>query len=136
MESAGISPENRDFRELLKKRISYDLNKTYNKALPISYRTRASNGGVSNASVDYFGRPVQFRYGINGNTLPDYIQNDWTSILFHEFGHNIFEDTTPFSKYIQGHSTTLRRNYPLEFTKPEYVLQSYDPNTTVGYLSN
>lgn len=136
MESAGISPENRDFRELLKKRISYDLHKTYNKALPIFYRTGALNGGVSNASVDYFRRPVQFRYGINGNTLPDYIQNDWTSILFHEFGHNIFQDTTPFSKYIQGHSATLRRNYPLEFTKPEYILQSYDPNTVVGYLSN
>ena len=136
MESNGISPENRDFREFLKKRISYDLYKTYNKALPIFYRARALNGGVSNASVDYFGRPVQFRYGINGNTLPDYIQNDWTSILFHEFGHNIFQDTTPFSKYIQGHSATLRRNYPLEFTKPEYILQSYDPNTAVGYLSN
>lgn len=135
MKSVGISPENRDFRELLKNRISYDLNKTYNKAIPAFYRTEDSNGGASDYLIDYFGRPIQFKYGINGNMHPDYLQNDWTSILFHEFGHNIFADTTPFSKYIRKHSATLRYNYPLEFTKPEYVLQSYDPDSFVNYIS-
>ena len=52
--------------------------------------------------------------------------NDWTSTLFHEFGHNIWHDTTPFSNNIRNYNSMLvYDNFtPLNLTdlafKPEY----------------
>lgn len=52
--------------------------------------------------------------------------NDWTSTLFHEFGHNIWNDNTSFSNNIRNYNSMLvYDNFtPLNLTdlafKPEY----------------
>lgn len=111
LESLGVNPNNQSFRESVRDRIANDLNSTYDKAIPIFYRTDSRTGGVSNSVKNLTGEPTEFRFGLNGNTTRDYLENDWTSILFHEFGHNIYKDTTPFSKYIIGHNNELFNIY-------------------------
>ena len=81
--------------------------------------------------------PEKHAYGINTNTGSEYLENDWTSILFHEFGHNLWSDTTPFSKYLRNYNRRqIYDNFtPLDLTetafKPEnkdFVKYLRDPN--------
>lgn len=126
MKSLGLSPEDRIARKQIKDQISQSLNSTYNKAIPIFYRDSSTNAGLSNAVITSSGVPIKFRFGFNGNADQPFLMNDWTSTLFHEFGHNIWNDTTPFSDNIRNYNSMLvYDNFtPLNLTdlafKPEY----------------
>lgn len=69
--------------------LSNDIYTTYDNATPKVYVANPNNGGASTTIS-----PKEHIYSINTNTGPEYLNHDWTSILFHEFGHNLWSDST------------------------------------------
>ena len=140
MTSLGINPKNKDLRNQVKTILSRDIYNTYDAATPFIFKSK--NSSLGGESSTKFKRapfnpknpfrlvkiPEDFRYGINSNTEADYLQNDWTSILFHEFGHNIWNDETPFSKYIRNHNLTQINNEysPLMLTEEALKRENAD----------
>ena len=101
LNSLGISPNNRDFRELAYKILQNDLYSLHNKTKPILYASESKNGGMSwknRKNIPY--------YGINGNTS-SLTNEDLESIIFHEFGHNLWDSNTNFGNYIANYNTKL-----------------------------
>ena len=102
LNSLGISPNNRDFRELAYKILQNDLYNLHNKAKPILYSSKSLNGGMSWKNSD---KDILY-YGINGNTS-SLTNEDIESIIFHEFGHNLWDSNTNFGNYIVNYNTKL-----------------------------
>lgn len=132
LNSLGISPNNRDFRELAYKILQNDLYNLHDKAKPILYFGDPTHNGISffnqNTNIPY--------YGINGNRLR--LKNeDIESTIFHEFGHNLWYSDTDFGKYVVNYNTNLlsgnnapSKNLFLDIVNkdPDYVKYISDPN--------
>lgn len=131
LNSLGISSNNRDFRELAYKVLQNDLYNLHNKAKPILYASGSKNGGISwkNGKGDYY-------YGINGNTS-SLTNEDMESIIFHEFGHNLWNSDTNFGNYIANYNTKLlsgnndpskNLNFIVRLKDPDYAKYISDPD--------
>lgn len=103
MKSLGLDPKTHSpTKEIIRDRLTEDIHNTYGLAKPKVYTGDYLNGGLSQAYGD-----DDFVYGINTNTESEYLMNDWTSIPFHEFGHNLWEANTDFSNYMRNYNQNL-----------------------------
>lgn len=138
MQSLGLNPKSQDLRQQVKSIIANDVYSTYDISTPKIYVDQPFNGGSSTTlfknapgSSGPFSlkkTPAEHVYGINTNTGPEYLENDWTSILFHEFGHNLWSDTTPFSKYLRNYNRRqIYDNFtPLDLTETAFKQENKD----------
>lgn len=130
MKSLGLNPNNREFRDQITRRIANDLQETYETNDPIFYQYHSREGGISNSG--------NRTYGINGNADYRYFDNDWTSVTFHEFGHNLYGQNTPTGKYISLYTRNLLKNNPVEYSLKTQLAREVNPNIRkyTDYLSD
>ena len=130
MRSLGLNPKSRDFREQIRSMLSNDIYTTYDNATPKVYVNNHNNGGTSTTIS-----PKEHIYGINTNTDSYYLNNDWTSILFHEFGHNLWHDSTQFSEYLRKYN---KRQIGNNFTPSDLTEVALRPENQAyaQYLQN
>ena len=121
-------------REDVIAQIKRDLQETKNKTKPALYKTGIRNLGTSWSSKN--SGKLQLFAGINSHQSNTNLKN-WDSTLFHEFGHDIWQDVTPFSNDIKNYNSMLvHDNFtPSNLTdsafKPEfkdYVKYLQDPD--------
>ena len=117
-------------KNLIRNNIEKGVTSTYNKAVPIFYRASPNNGGVSNGAGSS-DKITKLRFGLNGNAMARYLDDNWTSSLFHEFGHNLYLDDSSFSKYLKNYIQDLMQKNP-----PEYLPYDNKHQKYVDYLSN
>lgn len=129
MKSFGYDPKNKGQRKTVTDILKSDLNHTYVTNEPIFYQYFSGEGGISNT-----GNRV---YGINGNADYDYFNNDWTSVIFHEFGHNLFGQDTPTGKYISSYTYKLLKDNPVEYSLSAEFARAIKPKFReyLDYLS-
>lgn len=130
MKSLGLDSNNREFRNNITGRIANDLQETYETNNPIFYQQYSGEGGISDSS--------NRTYGINGNADYSYFNNDWTSVIFHEFGHNLYGQDTPTGKYISSYTQNLLKNNPVEYSIKTEVARAINPKIKkyTDYLSD
>lgn len=121
-------------REDVIAQIKRDLQETKNKTKPVLYKAGIHNLGTSWSSKN--SGKLQLFAGINSHQSNTNLK-DWDSTLFHEFGHDIWQDVTSFSNDIKNYNSKLvYDNFtPLDLTnnafKPEfkdYVKYLRDPD--------
>ena len=129
LNSLGISPNNRDFRELAYKILRNDLYSLHDKAKPILYASESRNGGMS-----WKNRKNTPYYGVNGNTS-SLTNEDIESIIFHEFGHNLWDSNTNFGNYIVNYNTKLLSGNNDPSKNLHFIARLKDPDYA-KYISN
>lgn len=121
-------------REDVIAQIKHDLQETKNKTKPVLYKAGIRNLGTSWSSNN--SGKLQLFAGINSHQSNTNLKN-WDSTLFHEFGHDIWQDVTSFSNDIKNYNSMLvHDNFtPSNLTdnafKPEfkdYVKYLQDPD--------
>ena len=121
-------------REDVIAQIKRDLQETKNKTKPVLYKAGTRNLGTSWSSKN--SGKLQLFAGINSHQSNTNLKN-WDSTLFHEFGHDIWQDVTSFSNDVKNYNSMLvHDNFtPSNLTdsafKPEfkdYVKYLQDPD--------
>ena len=119
LESMGTI-RSKESREWLRKKLSDDLYAIERRSQPVYFSSEPNIGGRAHTFELRDGSKF-FTYGINGNMNEAFLKNDWTSLITHEWGHNLWNSDTKIGKYIRNYDTELLKKHPLEYINPKYA---------------
>lgn len=129
MKSLKLDPNDKEYRKNITMRLQNDLEKTLKTNKPIFYQHDAHEGGISS----YASRI----YGINGNAGCKYFDTDWSSVISHEFGHNLYNQDTPTGQYIKSYTQKLLKENSPEYKLNSEIARAINPDVAdfINYLS-
>lgn len=129
MKSLKLDPNDKEYRKNITMRLQNDLEKTLETNKPIFYQHDAHEGGISS----YASRT----YGINGNAGYKYFDTDWSSVISHEFGHNLYNQDTPTGQYIKSYTQKLLKENSPEYKLNSEIARAINPDVAdfINYLS-
>lgn len=90
--------------EDLRKAIKRDLYNQLNQTHPILYKDEVTQQGASSKYGNIY------QAGLNTYQDYNFMGKYWDSILFHEFGHNMYKNNSPFTSAVQRYNKGVTKD--------------------------